>query len=464
MKIHTTQNLDSIAKTNSTNNMALKEFRKNNYSERMHMRKQDLPTDTYENNVSFKGKKEIIKKVIDKTQKVAGKERLMDRILKSDFFDTILDTMSHEVAVQAGISLIVCACLRPLTILAIPTKKSKEDNIYASAHSISSGAVGLVSALLIATPFSKGIKYAHKNLMQNLDSDILKKMYPNLNIESIWKDKAANIRKPINEWKDVLGNSFSKEFKDIIKVAKPKHISEISPETLKILGVDIDKTAMQGKSVNDWVDKNGNKIHLDLKEMFISVKEDGMGQNFFSLQHIKEDYLKELYPDLDLKSIKKDGQRLHTDFWKNIDGSPFKLDMDSVHISSYRETADAIPLYTGEKRFDPKEKVEKYVSYQTNNGIKNKEGVPIKLGTPVIREYLEADAKNEITDKTLGWLPDILTRPIVASATIALIPMILKHVFHLEKNKKQEVNENKVQNNISINKNENDSSTRKVVA
>ena len=76
MKIHTTQNLNSLGRMQSTNNVPIpsNELRLN-YSERM--RKQHLydQQDTYEGNVSFKGKKEIIQKVIDNTKNTAGKEK-----------------------------------------------------------------------------------------------------------------------------------------------------------------------------------------------------------------------------------------------------------------------------------------------------------------------------------------------------------------------------------------------------
>lgn len=464
MKIHTTQNLSSLGRMQATNNSPTQnnEIRLN-YSERMRKQQCNTPKDTVVGGVSFKGKKEIVQKVVDKTVKAADKEKLTDKILKSGFFDKVLDTMSQEVVIQAAISFLICTFLRPLAIMAIPTKKSKEDNIYASAHSISSGVVGLIAPIVLAMPFSKGLKYALTHLVERLNPETLKTMYPNLNIESIWKDKAANIRKPISEWKDKLGNPFSKEFKDVIKVAKPKHISEVSEGTLKSIGADINLADMKGKSANEWVDRNGEKLHIDLKDMFISIKEEGMGQNFFSLKHIDEDVLKEVYPTIDINSIKKDGNRLHTDFWKNTDGTPFKLDMDSIHISSYRETADAIPLYTGIKRFDTKDKVEKYVSYQRNNGIKDKSRVPEKLGSPVKQKYLDADTNNEITNKMLTWLPDIVTRPFVAASTIALIPIVLKNVFHLEKGKKTQETENTTKN-IELNPNKDDTSARKAVA
>lgn len=344
--------------------------------------------------------------------------------------------MSHEVLVQACISAVICMLLRPLTIMTIPTKKNKQDNMYASAHSISSGAVGIISSLLIATPFSKGIKYAQKYLLKGMNESILKRKYPNLNIESIWADASKTVRKPVAEWIDKLGNQFSTEFKNTLTVARPKPLTEVSEETLKSFGANIDLNAMKNKPVSEWVDRNGKKLHLELKDMFIAVKEEGMGgsikdykdTNFFSLQHIDENFLKEVMPDLDIKSITKNGERVHTDFWKKTDGTPFNIDMDIIHVSSYRETANATPLYTGLKRTNNT----KYLSYQSNNGLEAG-GVPIKLGTPVDDKMLAADKANEISNKWLGWLPDIATRIPFAAGTILLIPWVLKHVFHLEK-------------------------------
>ena len=451
MNIHTTQNLISKVRKQSTDNVTIPEIRLN-YSEQM--RKQNLldQPDTFNGGVSFKGKKDIVKKIVDNSRKAADKETNMDKFLKSRFFDKMLNIMGHEVLVQSLISAAVCVLMRPLTIMAIPTKKSKQDNMYASAHSVSSGIVGIASSILIATPFSKGIKYAQKNYMKDLSEEILIKKYPNLKIESIWADAAKTIRKPVSEWKDIYDNMFSKEYKDVMKVAQPKHISEISADTLKSFGADVDLSAMKGKPVTEWVDRNGKKLHFDLKDMFIAVKEEGMGgslknnkdTNFFSLAHIDKDFLKEVMPNLDINSIEKDGKRLHTDFWKNTDGTPFKLDMDMIHLSSYRETAHATPLYTGAKRGD------KYIAYQNNVKLEDNTKVPDKLGSPILQEYLDEDKVNTISNKIFGWLPDILTRIPVAAGTIYLIPFVLKNVFHLEKSKKHEdVQKDAVANNTA---------------
>ena len=447
MNIHTTQNLISKVRKQSTDNVTIPEIRLN-YSEQM--RKQNLldQPDSFKGKVSFKGKKEIVKKIVDNSRKAADKETKMDKFLKSRFFDKALNIMNHEVLVQSLISAVVCVAMRPLTIMAIPTKKSKQDNMYASAHSVSSGLVGIASSLLIATPFSKGIKYAQKTYLKDMSEDLLKRKYPNLKIESIWTDASKKVRKPVSEWTDKLGNKFSKEYKDVMKVAQPKHISEISEATLKDFGADVDVNAMKGKPISEWTDRNGKKLHFELKDMFIAVKEEGMGgslkdnkdTNFFSLAHIDKDFLKEVMPKLDINSIEKDGKRLHTDMWKNVDGTPFKLDMDMIHLSSYRETAHATPLYTGKKRVETKggKTTEKYISYQNNIKLEDSTKVPEKLGSAVEQDYLKADKINGISNKTFGWLPDILTRIPVATGTIYLIPFVLKNVFHLEKSKKHD--------------------------
>lgn len=430
MKIHTTQNLNSLRGLKSTNNDNIpNEEIRLNYSEQMRKSKlSDMPEDTFENKVSFKGKKEIIKIV----QKATDKKKKGDKILLSRFFDKALDAMDYETVVQALNAAIICIGLRPLAIMLTPakTKENKKNNLVASVHSMSSGVVSVVTAIIITAPFAKGSKYTKKNQLKNLKANVLKRMYPNLDIKSIEKNGK---RLDVKEWKDIAKNTFHTDFKNPRRVAKPKHITEISEDTLKSIGLDVDLNAMKSKPVGEWVDRSGKQIKPELRDMFIAVKEDGFGENFFSLQHIDKDFLKEVYPELDINTISKDGKRLYVDEWKNVDGSQFKLDMDKIHISSYKETADSVPLITGRKRFDTKDKTEKYCAYQTNDDAESTLRVPEKLGTEIIQDYLNADAANDIKSKLLGWMPDIITRPVMASITIALIPWIMKNVFHLEK-------------------------------
>ena len=58
MKIHTTQNLNSFAGTNSTNMLSSNEIRLN-YSEQMRKKSLMEEPDSYESNVSFRGKNPV---------------------------------------------------------------------------------------------------------------------------------------------------------------------------------------------------------------------------------------------------------------------------------------------------------------------------------------------------------------------------------------------------------------------
>lgn len=437
MKILTTQDLN-VARTNhqSTNAVSSKDFRLNSKASNEAI---------YAHSPSFQGKGEIV----DKVAKFPVKKWL-EKLLSSEGFKKVIDMMDHEVVVQSAISCVVCMLLRPLTIMAIPNKKGKDDNKYAATHSISSGIVGVFSALLISFPFSKGNqkasaeRYLRKLQSQGKDIksavEILKKMYPNLNTESI-VDKVTGKIKPESEWLDMSMKKFSKDMKNVMMVARPTHLSEVSAETLKSLGADVDPAKLTG-SFNDVVTRDGKKLSevLKTKDMFIAIKEEGLGgsvkdhpdTNFFSLLHINKDFLKRMDPTIDIASIEKDGVRLHPSQWLKEDGTKW-LDMDKIHISSYRETPRSFPVYTGEYR-SPNGKP-KYKAFQDNIPGQKIGEVPDELGSPIEESYLKADKEMEVKNKTITWFPDIITRPAVAIGTIALIPWVLKKVFHMEKGK-----------------------------
>ena len=442
MKIHTTQNLNSLGRMQSTNtaNIPNEEIRLN-YSEQMRKLKSSSLNDTYESHVSFKGKKEFLKAAqaaAEKIKNTAGKEKKnYDKFLTSGVFDKMLDLMSHEVFVQAAISAVICCLLRPVTIMALPAK-DKDNNKYASAHSISSGFVGVISSLLISVPFSKGVKYAQKNLLHKLKEEHIKKMFPQVDIKSI--ANADGTRKPIGEWLDKFGNKFAADTKDVMMAAKPRPIQVVSESTLKELGADVDLKAMAGKPVSEWVTRDGKKLNFRPQDMFVQIKEEGMGTNYFSLGLADKNFLAETFEKLDINTIEKEGKRINPLEWKNKDGSQFMPDLlDNVFVSSWKETFEATPLYSGLKRTETRGKKEtKYCAYQKNTKDYDAKKVPDKLGTKISQEMLDADDTNTVLYKLLGWLPDIVTRPVVAASTIALIPFVLKRVFHLEKKKKPE--------------------------
>ena len=139
MKIHTTQNLNSLSTIQSTNVLLTKNERlKKNEKSYLNSLDSIFPQDS----ISFKGKEDSVgklvealrkAKIIDKIEnvKAASKKSIKDKILSSSFFDATLDLMTHETFIQAAISFLICVFLRPMTIMSLPTKKSKEDNKYA---------------------------------------------------------------------------------------------------------------------------------------------------------------------------------------------------------------------------------------------------------------------------------------------------------------------------------------------
>ena len=225
--------------------------------------------------------------------------------------------------------------LRPFTIvgLSVFDKKSKNDNAYAATHSISSGIVGFFGSLLIAYPFSKGIqranleKYAKKLIKNNKDISALKenleKMRPDIDIKTVFNQATGKVNE-MELWKTIDGKKLPNSMKDVMTVARPTHYSDCSKETFKDFGVDID-SSQKGNSLYDMVTTDGKKVieTLKAKDMFIAVKEEGMGgsikeapdTNFFSLKHIDKDFLKRIDPTIDISSMEKNGERLHPSKW-----------------------------------------------------------------------------------------------------------------------------------------------------
>lgn len=462
MKIHTTQNLNSLGRMQSTNNVSIPndEIRLN-YSEQMCINKLSNNADSYASSFAFRGKGNPIKdskKIIKAVKKAVGdipKEAQPQRMKGDDFkngsfFNKLLDVANYETVVQAAMAAAICIVLRPLTILSIPTKKNKEDNIYASAHSISSGTVGLITTALLTTPFKAGANYTMRVLRKHLNTKTLERLYPHLDTNSIWKDAAKTIRKDDKEWLDKAGHKFSAEIKSVDMMSEFKQLGDVSEQTFKkILKVDADWASQKGKSFNDVVLKDGSKLYdkIDMSRLGIITEEKGVLPKDKTLKaqillkDMDKEYLSKLINDakgsksnwgeLDIASVyDKNNQVVDFRNWKDVNGKQWKLDLDSTFVSSPFETFDYRPRITGKKRLDSKENIYKFTTYQTN-------GIDGKLGTEIDNKMVEAEARNEAHIKLLTWLPDLAFRIPIAATTIALIPVILK-MLHIEKSSKKQ--------------------------
>lgn len=467
MKIHTTQNLNSLVQLNqlSSNNVSSRDFRLKNYSEQMQMPKLSaenvgLSSSSVTFGSLFGRKKPNVKdakKIIDTVSKKVGDikkdpqpmKKKGDDIIEGSLFNWVLGKHEYEPVIQAGAAALICMLLRPATIMALPSgSKSKDDNTYAASHSFASGIMGLATAALITAPFKNGGNYVTNVLRKNFDTKVLERLYPQLDINSIWADTAKTIRKPIKEWLNKDGKEFVDNISNIQFSPQFKKFADVSDMTFKkVLNLDVDWASQKGKSFNDVVLKDGSRLYdkIRMSNVGIVVKEDGFGDANILISDIDKEYLTKLVEDskglkdsnwgmLDVNSVyDKDNKVVDFRNWRDVNGKQWMLNLDSSYISSPIEEISRIPRISGRKRLDPKENVYKFTTYQ-NNGING------GLGTVVDEELVAASTKNEAQIKLLTWGPDILTRVPVAALTIALIPPVLKHVFGLEKskNKKQD--------------------------
>ncbi len=451
MKIHTTQDLNSLVQTNNqqTTNSVSKDFRLKNYSEQMLMPRLSADkADFYSSSISFgKGPNaKDAKKIIDATKKVVGEIKKEaspevkrgDKFLTSPLFNKALEVVEYETVVTATVAAGACAA-RAGTIMALPTKTNKEDNRYAASHAGASGIMGFITAFALTAPFKAGSNYVMKHLKKDLSEKTLKRLYPHLDLKSI--NDSNGVRKAISEWKDRAGNQFKEEMKDCDKLPEIKHLADVSEQTFKKILLndkEVDWAAQKGKSFNDVVLKDGKKLYdeINMSNIGIKVKEEGMNDAQIMLKDLDRSYLENLvkdakeqqsyWGDLDVSSVYKDGEVVDFRQWKDVKGKQWKLDLDEVGVSSPYETADYKPRISGKKRLDAKENVYKFSSYQKN-------GQNGKLGTEIKNDMVEVDLANDGLFKLLTWGPDLLFRVPVAATTVALIPWVLKNVFNVQK-------------------------------
>ena len=510
MRIHTTQNLKQFSYKASANKNDLNKelIRSQFYEENDGFNASSMST------MSFQAKKpknnKDAKKIIDMAKK--GLENIKDKATpevkkgdktyKSSFFNALLDLAENGPVFSALTAAVICIFLRPLAIMALPSefkflkKKQKPDveekniesninknteisfkgknkksstekvnNMYAAAQSMSSGVMGLGTAFLLNKPFNDAQKEVLDNMDKYFTPEEIKKIYPWVDESTIGDKNGKLLNKEL--WKDINGRKFISDAKMSDTLPKFKQLSDVSKETFNnVLNLNIDFESQKGKSFNDVVTKDGRKIYDVIKpdNLGILVKEEGFIDAQILLKDLDKDYLQQMIQDskglnewgnLDINSVyNKDG--IVKDFreWKGVDGKSWKLDLDSIFVTSEFETRDKKPRISGKKRFDVVDNEWKFVAFQPN-------GEKGKLGTEITNSMIKAERENAARLKSMTWTPDLLFRVPIAIATIALIPIVLKNVFHLEKAKPSDVTKKE---NKQIQKNEIDKNLKEDTA
>ena len=488
MKILTTQNLNlNLNQTNqqSTNALSQKDFRFN----------KQIPYYSFEkgissSNITFGKRIPYNKKVmqtVEKAAKIAKENAKIAANKGKDPVDGKLNrflekTTEQEVLITAAVSAVLAGIMRPLTLMLIADDKSKTDMAYASGHAISSAIWGLLVPAIFIRPLAGGYNKVFKFMHQHLKpSEIQKKFAPQLDLnntanyvkvkdvekyltkaqiksgkyiidrakpENFVTDKDGDkVLKQLMSGKnfdgiwvqgciDRAGNDLLVDIKNVYKIPLPKHVSEISEETSRkyfneggsikslddvfIALVDESKASKLGQK-RTWFDKLFNRKTLP---------------KYYNLGDCTKEVWAEAFPGVNLETVGEAGSRDLSKI-RNKDGSQFVLDKSLCYISDWAETNKSVPYSTGEtfdwvktSLFSKKnKKSKKDVCYQQNGPNHTK-------GTPIEKDMAIAAGQTEVQNKIGGWLPDIVIAYPRAAATIALIPFILKNVFHLEKKPK----------------------------
>lgn len=105
----------------------------------------------------------------------------MDNFYKSKGLHTVLDfARDQQLVFGASFALVLTCILRPAAIMIAPSKKNKEDQVYASAHSIASGVIGFAISTILFLPVGNAIKKfgkEHPAFLEKFGKNLKKNSY-----------------------------------------------------------------------------------------------------------------------------------------------------------------------------------------------------------------------------------------------------------------------------------------------
>lgn len=337
--------------------------------------------------------------ILRATAGTTRKPDVVTRFMKNKWVGKICETASdNPVICQSIFSLGICCAARPATnYLTTPDKK---DAGYASAHSFSSGVVGLVWPLLTATPLAAGVGLVLKKPQKFLKPEIIKKFYPNVGL----KEVTENGKKIMKVMTNAKGEMLRQDGSVLCRSLEPLKIKHgDAAKELKDVMEKLTKT----KKASKIEELNAKKAELEVRfEKFKKNKEVFETTN----------------PHL---SVDENGIVRSKEVFKTEDGK-FALDEAGNKIGcAVQKPEDAKEL---------------------DAILKGKKKANVR---PITEEMETGIQKEQNIKSIINWIPDILLAPPRALLTIKLIPWLLKNVFGLEKRKKgPKPCEQQPQNNI----------------
>lgn len=171
----------------------------------------------------------------------------------SKFHKLLEFAADQQLIFGAGFALILTCILRPGAILIAPSKKNKDDQKYASAHSIASGIIGFAISSILFYPVSNAIKKIKNNPNDYIKNE--KSYLKNKDLFPVAKtllDRAPDIITAVP--KGILTVILIPPIlKYIFKIEKKK--TQDKSKT----GIPVDYTLLNFKSVNN----NNKKSHFE---------------------------------------------------------------------------------------------------------------------------------------------------------------------------------------------------------
>lgn len=300
------------------------------------------------------------------------KPGMMDRVLTNKYVGALCDTAANNPVMCQSLYSFGVCCAFRPATNMLTTPDRK-DAAYANCHSFSSGVLGIIWPFFTATPLAAAVGLVLKKPQKFLKPEIIKKFYPKVGTKEVIENGKKSLKVMTNSKGEMLREDGTELCRNL--------------EPLKI--------------------KNGDANGL-LKEL--------------------NEKLKKVKPSKTEKIEKLNQEKLELE--EKV--KEFNKDKEKFEAANPN-------LYVDDNGI-----VRSRVEFKTENGKTaldkkgNKIGCAVQKETknPITEEMEIGIQKEQNVKNIINFIPDTLLAPPRAFLTIACIPWLLKHVFHVEKPQK----------------------------
>lgn len=235
--------------------------------------------------INQKEEHKLVKELVDDSTKIIQavekyKGRPKSIFTSNKIHEYLKKAADNQLVFGSLFALVLTCTLRPITIVALPgQKKNKDDKKYAAAHSVASGIIGYVIALLISAPIADALK--HK-----LGKDPNKYFKKETTDSNGKKIKMAQYLGDLNSERFRASKDFNKAKKVLNMIpdailAIPKAVITIAliPIILKyVFGLEKNKKTKQQPIENKQIDQESAKTQKEVAENIIGGKDENISK------------------------------------------------------------------------------------------------------------------------------------------------------------------------------------------